>query len=237
MYCTNCGREITEGTTICPSCGARQASRSEAMSVKTMNTGITITQVNQATVNAIYHLLEPLRKIADENRKVNNYQRYIHANERKAKDIVGTVLLGSVIGFFPANFLFGTGAAIMCGLIGGLIGFGIHRSNMSALEQNKQGLTDSLNRIDGICKEIDEDEICLLPPSYRFYNAASFFYNAFINQRALTMQQAVNLYEDEMRKDQMARMQQQQMAALGAIQRSSSVTATMSTLNFISKLF
>jgi hypothetical protein len=94
-----------------------------------------------------------------------------------------------------------------------------------------------MDQINSICGEIDDDDISILPPNYRFYNAAAFFYHAFTNQRAFTMQQAVNLYEDETRKDQMALIQRQQMSYLNSIQKTSAVSATMSTLNFISKLF
>ena len=94
-----------------------------------------------------------------------------------------------------------------------------------------------LANIDSVCEDIRENDIKLIPPAYRFYNAVDFFYNAFINQRALTMQQAVNLYEDELRKDQMALMQQRQMESLQSVRATSAVAATMSTLSFIGRLF
>ena len=253
MYCTNCGQKLSEGTAVCPSCGA-QIGRNEVVTVENSysTNGIQVTPVNQSTVAGIYRLLEPLRKIADLNSKIATAE----SCKAKASQAVGNapvyVILGGLIGV-PCGWMLliifmgaGTGSAraILGAVIGACIGLMMVGSNKKTVEESQQNIDDLLGKVNSICGEINEEDIALLPPSYRFYNAASFFYNAFINQRALTMQQAVNLFEDEMRKDQMARIQQQQMQALGSIQKSSSVTATMTgisatihTLDFIGRLF
>lgn len=243
MYCVNCGREIADGSTFCTSCGAKQAAQGAIAVVQSgpIGNNLNVTMINQATVDAIYHVLEPLKRIAEENEKIDTCQRTIKANEGNAKNFVLNMILGFVIGFMPMYILWGwfagAGFPLFCGLIGTTIGFLISSTSQSAVKRSNEKISIYLKNIDNICMEVDEDELSLLPPSYRFYNAAAFFYNAFINQRALTMQQAVNLYEDEMRKDEIARIQQQQMAALKSIRTTSTVSATMSTLNFVSKLF
>ena len=250
MYCVNCGREIADESMFCPSCGTKQEGQQAVAVVQSrpIGNGLNVTMVNQATVDAIYHVLEPLKRIAEENRKIDVCQRTIKANEGKAKNFIGNMILGFVIGFMPMYILWGwyagAGFPLFCGLVGTAVGFFISSSSKDAVKNSTEKMNSYLKNIDNICKEVDEDEIALLPPSYRFYNAAAFFYNAFINRRALTMQQAVNLYEDEMRKDEMALIQQRQMQSLASIQKSSSVTATMTgisatihTLDFIGRLF
>lgn len=244
MYCVNCGKEINDGMTFCPACGGRQDTSVHSVAVienRTSDAGFNITQINQATVNAIYNLLDPLKRIAEENRIISICQKSIRANEAKAKNLPGYSLLGFIIGMMPVYMITGSALgfcpALVCGIIGGTIGFLMSMSSRNTVNRNKARMDTCLNRINDICSEVDPADMSLLPPSYRFYNAAAFFYHAFTNQRALTMQQAVNLYEDEMRKDQMALMQRQQMTYLRSIRTSSAVSATANTLNFISKLF
>lgn len=235
MYCVNCGRDIADGIAFCPSCGAKLNESGNAVTASSGMGAMRVTMINQATIGAIYHLLEPLRRLAEENDKLDRSQKFLAKYERKANNPI-SIIVGVVVGFLYLSFS-STVAGIFGGIVGGAIGYAIFTQRKRNIENNKLNLNTALENINEICAEIDENEIALLPPSYRFYNAAAFFYNAFINQRALTMQQAVNLYEDEMRKDQMALIQQRQMQALGSIQRSSAVSATMNTLNFVSKLF
>ncbi len=252
MYCAKCGKMILDGSAFCPSCGAKQGMAVDNAPVANSNPmgyGLNITQINQETVNAIYRLLDPLKKIADENNKMDQNIRRQNYYQRKLNNTSFYYVMGGVGGFF-STFLFIIMflrpespkwtfplAFIICTAGGILIGHYIVREAKKIVNKCQNNTDASLKNINDICQFVDPNDIALLPPSYRYYNAALFFYNAFINQRAYTMQQAVNLYEDEMRKDQMAMMQQQQMASLRSIQTTSAVSATMSTLNFISRLF
>ena len=252
MYCAKCGSEIKEGMNFCSACGASVEGMSEnAIAVVGNNEfrhmPISVTTISQATVNAIYNLLEPLKRISDENEKINKNQKILELNKKRVNNKVSNIILGAVIGFL--SWLFFGCCAMLIGFEVGLagmitficvgcsIGYSVSNTGKKGLAHCESVKEQCLRQIDNICEKIDPEQISLLPPSYRYYNAASFFYNAFINQRALTMQQAVNLYEDEIRKDQMAALQMQQMAQLRSIGQSAQVSATVNTLSFISRLF
>lgn len=249
MYCANCGMEIKEDMQFCPSCGAKaDVLRSEkALAIVNANVAenmmINITPITQATVNAIYNLLDPLKRISEENAIIDKIQKGIDVNKKKAENIPLNIILGLVIGMFAGNIILyffvrsDVSRLFWGGLIGSFIGYLTLCGSKKALRVGESRKEEHLNRISDICEEIDPNAISLLPPSYRFYNAATFFYHAFVNQRAYTMQQAVNLYEDESRKDQMAMLQKQQMAQLNSIRKSSQVSATLHTLEFIGRLF
>lgn len=88
-----------------------------------------------------------------------------------------------------------------------------------------------------ICNAIDKNSISTIPPKYRYYYAAQFLYEALVNQRAMDMQEAVNLYEDYLYKQQMMQQQQQQNAMLRSIANTSAFNATVNTANYINNLF
>ncbi len=78
--------------------------------------------------------------------------------------------------------------------------------------------TSTLNKVDILLKSANEDlkaarnslskfDINIIPPAYRDKQIIIFIYDALINQRAMTMQEAVNLYEQEMRYNRMEALQ------------------------------
>ncbi len=249
MYCVNCGAEINGDIQFCPSCGARINGAENVNEVAVIENNvfsrmqINVTPITQATIASIYKLLEPLKRIDDENAKISRIEKMIKKNRNKANGMVPNMMLGGVIGMLIGWaylwFFMGFGSMrIVIGVIAGaIVGFLITRGGKKDLAKYENSKEVCLNQINEICGEMEPQDISVLPPSYRFYNAAAFFYNAFLNQRAFTMQQAVNLYEDETRKDQMAMIQRQQMLELNSIRKSSQVTATLHTLEFIGRLF
>lgn len=262
MYCIKCGNQLEEGVAVCSICGARTAS-----GIVTVNEGVVsdqqfqITPVNEQTISAIRRLLDPLRQLANLNNNLAQEERLLERFKQKKSNMPGYIIGGILLGFLVCGYIVGVFAtsisgsgmlglcsALLCGIAGVLFGItmGVYDDKKKSVKirESEAFIEDCLVKIDNICEDINEEDISLLPPDYRFYNAADFFYHAFTNQRALTMQQAVNLYEDEIRKDNIALMQQQQMLALQqqanslrSIRATSAVSATMSTLNFISKLF
>ena len=57
----------------------------------------------------------------------------------------------------------------------------------------------------------------IIPPDYRYRQAMDFIYNALRNQRAMTMQEAVNLYENYLRDNRLMAMQAEQARILDSI--------------------
>ena len=255
MNCTNCGNPLPEGVAFCPKCGTKAETGITMVDGGTVaNQQLRITPINEDTVSAIGRLLDPLKRIADLNIEIAELQERNKKYQRQKKQAPLYIIGGLLVGFFVVGTMLGifvkivtgseglSSAAVILGCIaGGFVGLKIVNGIKNTIRKVEGEIEDCLERINDVCKEINEEDIALLPPDYRFYNAADFFYHAFTNQRAVTMQQAVNLYEDEIRKDQIALMQQQQMIELqqqvGSIRATSAVSATMSTLSFISRLF
>lgn len=239
MYCNKCGNDNQENSMFCSKCGAKIST-----AVISQRNFIVpeITQISPEAVNSIYNLIAPLKEIAELNNKIASTERFQKYYQSKVKNAVASYIIGSILGILAAIVIIPLWGVpfLLRVMIGAVVGLGLSiifvESFKKSVRENEVTLNKYISRIDEVCEGIDEDEIKLLPPDYRYYQAANFFYNAFINQRALTMQQAVNLYEDEKRKDQMARIQQQQMQHLASIRTSSAVSATMSTLNFVHKI-
>lgn len=54
--------------------------------------------------------------------------------------------------------------------------------------------------------------IHILPPNYRYALAADYIYNCFLNSRAYTIQEAVNLYEEQLHRWKMENTQEMMLA-------------------------
>ena len=258
MNCKNCGNPLPEGVAFCPKCGTKaETDIAMAAGGAVVSQQLRITPINEDTVSAIGRLLDPLKRIAELNIEIAKLEERIKRYKRKKVNAPGYIIGGLCVGFIVVGYILGTivqsitgsvaitdVVCVLCGIAGGLWGIMIVNGIKKKIRTAEAEIEEKIININDICQDINDEDIALLPPDYRFYNAAEFFYRAFTNQRALTMQQAVNLYEDEIRKDRMALIQQQQMVALQqqvsslrSIQATSAVSATMNTLNFISKLF
>lgn len=232
MYCVNCGTRFDENTGTCPVCGTKTVTNEMTSVVSRDNSTMRNTGITRDNIRTIYGLLEPLEKWEEVSKKLETTKKALKAAENSLSNkrvcIVVTTLVGAVMGI-EVNLL----GMLVCGILGTILGTVIHITHKNKIKGYYESIDSYSAEVEELGQRIDPNGIALLPPSYRFYHAANFFYMAFINQRALTMQEAVNLYEDEMRKDQIAHMQKQQIAALNSIRTSSKVSAAMSTANFI----
>ena len=69
--------------------------------------------------------------------------------------------------------------------------------------------------------------IDVIPPKYRVGSIIKFFIDVLSNQRATNMQQAINLYEEELRNRKIDAMQQQQLQNLQRIEALARENASM----------
>lgn len=67
---------------------------------------------------------------------------------------------------------------------------------------------DKKSKVDNIYFSFDFD---IIPENYRSEEMVRFIYNALQNQRAMTIQQAINLYEDDQHKSQMEALLREQI--------------------------
>lgn len=75
--------------------------------------------------------------------------------------------------------------------------------------------------------------IDVIPPDYRYRDAMAFFYNALRNQRAMTMQEAVNLYEDHLHKNRIEAMEAEQLKKLDQINQTAKTNAYLNMANLM----
>ena len=248
MFCKECGEEIKNNANFCGSCGTAVTENVKSMiattQTVTQSSIVRPTPVTDSMIQGIYRLLEPLKMI-------DKYSNRISQLEKEKKNVQNAINFTSswfvifcTVSVIIGGYLYrlkppaGIVAFMIVNMVFLAVGLPIilWRTNVSRKERCEKSIAEEVNRVDEVCNKINLNDLTLLPPSYRFCHAATFIYNAFINQRAFTMQQAVNLYEDTVHKSQIEAMQQQQLQRLQSIQRTSTVTATMSTLNFLHKV-
>ena len=183
------------------------------------NAVYTTTPINQQTVNSIHNLLGTLGKIDDLCVKtVKAYKEYKSKMNRKQCWVLWPIAFAGITWLFlilvNLDFYDATisgdfsewcgeilGTYFIAVLISALIGcipavLSIHFISSSANYYRDKAIT-YLKAIDLAYSQININELQLLPPIYRHYDAAMYIYACFMNQRAVTMQQAVNLYDYE----------------------------------------
>ena len=90
-------------------------------------------------------------------------------------------------------------------------------SSMSMRKNIAKTLPEKLEKYNTICrqlKEIDENyDFSIIPPDYRSDEALNYLYKALSNQRALSIHDAINLYEEEKYREEMKKLQREQIEA------------------------
>ncbi len=82
--------------------------------------------------------------------------------------------------------------------------FSSYKTNVASLER----ITRSLNQASADLRGKDID---LIPPNYRDRESMTFIYNAILNQRAMNVQEAINLYEDQKYKNKMEEIERRKV--------------------------
>ncbi len=89
-------------------------------------------------------------------------------------------------------------------------------------------------------KKYGNEIVALLPPDYQYYIAANYIYSCFLNGRAFTMSEAINLYEEQVHRwkienyqQQMVIIQQQQQATMRAIKTNTAISAGANVANLL----
>ncbi len=246
VYCISCGVQIPDNSVFCPSCGKKQTSsglQSDGRDKLGEENSLKKTEINNDTVASIQKLLEPLNQIRLLNEKLDKYEHNIEYYKRKNRRPFSSAIITFAISFIIISILFGQilldlrdislilSFVFIFIFIPVIICFGITYGNKKRYESAIASYDSCLDEIDTICERLDPEEVELLPPSYRFYDAANFFYNSFINQRAYTMQEAVNLYESELQSNKAAQIQMDQQNILRKISESTERSAQTNTVS------
>lgn len=147
-------------------------------------------------------------------------------------------------------FIFGIGMPVFFGLWKILI-FGVVIAGIAAIiekkscesninecqriiDEKRMPIEDCEGQIQDIIGQISDD-IQIIPVDYRYSMAVEYIYSCLLNQRAATIGEAINLYEDQIHKWKMEQMQEQilestrqQQVTMRNIERNSSVAAAAS---------
>ena len=110
--------------------------------------------------------------------------------------------------------------AFLIGFMIGAVIYVVQKRRQDTMEEQRRGdlytaetvLKSVLTKITRLEAALSQHRIDLIPPAYRNRQAMTFFYEAIMNQRAATMPEAVNLYEEELHRKEMKAMHAQQIA-------------------------
>ena len=169
---------------------------------------------NQELAQEVLRIKEPLSAINHNTSQAEALKRQMSGE--KSAGIAFVILAAVVVILFlgvsiqlafeqskPGHVGTGIVASFFFGGIPFLVGFLFMRSS----KNKKARCEEHLKAIEKAKAELQETDISIIPPAYRNIYAIDFIYQALINQRAMTMQEAVNLYEQEMHNNRMETIQ------------------------------
>lgn len=169
--------------------------------------------------------IKELNRISEERRTIDFKLRQGEARikELNKKTIPVLLWLGGgfsvFLGILFMSFLRIGGGGLLTGLILlGVFALSAHlykvyaekksmkvEEEMSALESRKQELGAKRQKI------LKENDVAFIPEKYRSMDAMNYFYDALSSMRAVSLQQAISLYEEELHRRNMIAMQEEQI--------------------------
>lgn len=106
--------------------------------------------------------------------------------------------------------------------------------NKEMIEKLETDLSKEIEKKNVVIKQLSP-VIHILPPNYRYALAADYIYNCFLNNRAYTIQEAVNLYEEQLHRwkientqEMMLTLQRQQNSDINTMKIFTGITAAAS---------
>lgn len=210
-----------------------------------------ILQNSNQLKNAIEKIINPLRSLTEKQLAKENYMKQINflsqrirtENSIKNDSIIISLCIGGgvfVITFFMTafNLIF----ILPCLILGGIASFISYKINYHTQNNNRNISINNLQNIQNYVNQLDSEifniaetyqyDMEVLPPNYQYSIAAEYIYNCFVNQRANTMAEAINLYEEQLHRwkmenyqQEMLNMQIQQQRTLESVRRNSAVSA------------
>ena len=160
--------------------------------------------------SANMELASEVKKLLDFLVRLNNMTSELEKKKEELSSVQGTkvwlwlmvfiAIPVGIIAFLAEHWIVG-GVAFLCFL-------GIFASPQSESEPKLiEDVKKLESRIERIKQKMDNIDWSVIPPDYRNEQAMNFIYQALVNQRAMTMQEAVNLYEDELHKGRLETLQ------------------------------
>lgn len=190
---------------------------------------------NKELAEEIGSLIEPICTVKELAPRANRLEKLVNNGKRRTEEYTNNPLMKNLHFIVPpivfvVMFILGlasdgdAGAALGMGLFFGitaLVALFIIKSNtFSAYKTNTanlQRVTESLNQANA---ELQGRNLDIIPPAYRDRESMNYIYDALINQRAMNVQEAINLYEDQKYKNQMADIEAKKVQELQRLNRS-----------------
>lgn len=197
-------------------------------------------------VAAVKEPLARLNELAPQGNRLHvaleKYTKKVESDKSTFGKILPWIWFSCVFIFFFAAGLSGDnglgssfGSALFCGLLAIGITFLVQIGHKNSMNRYANALKRVNDEIDVQKNALQGHDIDIIPPDYRYRQAMDFFYSALRNQRAMTMQEAVNLYEDYLHKNRVEAMQAEQIQKLNQINQTAKTNAYINMANYLKK--
>lgn len=204
---------------------------------------------NKELADEVGIMIEPLSRLGELSMRYNRLYRVVESNKKsieKDKTTFGKALpfiwFAGIFLLFLGSSLSGDtgvgesiGVGLFCGLIALGITFFVQVGHKSSLKKNVTALNNVAKEMERHKETLKGHDIEIIPPDYRYRQAMQFFYSALRNQRAVTMQEAVNLYEEFLHQNRMEAMQAEQIQKLNQLNKTAKTNAYINMANYLKK--
>ena len=178
------------------------------------------------TAEKIRSLIEPMEEVERLNKRKNELSSLLREQKEKLEKLNGSfvrkILWGFAAGVVGFGILLLQGGGIATFFISLLLGAGLvlleflwrkYRPVLLAgMVEKKEKTEAEMAGIDAQIKRIgQEHDLSYIPQRYRTPEIMEYFCNVLESKRVTTLQQAINLYEDELRHQEMVAMHQEQL--------------------------
>ncbi|MBQ9606864.1 MAG: hypothetical protein IJV16_06785 [Lachnospiraceae bacterium] len=202
---------------------------------------------NKELADEVGIMMEPLARLGELTMRYNRLYKAVEGNKKsieRDKTTFGKLLpfiwfAGIFILFFMSGMSgdSGVGESIGVGLFCGLVALGItflvQAGHKSSLKKNATALNNVAKEIERHKETLKGHNVDIIPPDYRYRQAMQFFYTALRNQRAMTMQEAVNLYEEYLHQNRMEAMQAEQIQKLNKLNKTAKTNTYINMANYM----
>lgn len=207
MFCKNCGTELADGTSFCPSCGTAQND-----AAVTLNKGTPISaQVDERkqVLAVMDDSFSVMTSIKQKENEILEMEALIEEGEYKARKryIVLAIFLGSLVPVTFAPIFRAIGGESIGGLlamaawIGVVVLFIMRRKKY--LKQVDES-TKNKQTYEATLQSLKNDPILSwLPYDYRDSTSFTYLYTYLTNLRANSLKEAINLYETEKHQERL----------------------------------
>ena len=168
--------------------------------------------------NEIRKLIKPTEELALAYNRLDELEQKVQASEKEMQDSVTANLILMyglpVVGFY---FLYRVNVPVIAAIVSALLFFAVLRISITLRKKARTATyTDYKAKVEAASAHIDKlydtYNFNLVPEEYLYREAMTYFVKVLSGGRAASLQQAINLYEDEKHRKKQIQIQQEQLA-------------------------